>query len=60
VDLLMPRHRWRRWSFPRWAARRRAIHIRKRTLLHAALERAEVVIPDGQLFLQLWYYAPER
>ena len=30
------------------------------SLVHASLERGPVVVPDGQLFLQLWYYAPER
>jgi hypothetical protein len=25
-----------------------------------ALEHGPVVIPDGQLFLQMWHYAPER
>jgi Dolichyl-phosphate-mannose-protein mannosyltransferase len=29
-------------------------------VLREALERGPVVIPDGQLFLQMWYYAPER
>jgi Dolichyl-phosphate-mannose-protein mannosyltransferase len=29
-------------------------------ILQAALERGPVVIPDGQLFLQMWQYAPER
>lgn len=29
-------------------------------LLHAALERGPVVIADGEMFLRLWYYAPER
>lgn len=28
-------------------------------LLHDALARGPVVIPDGQLFLQMWRYAPE-
>jgi hypothetical protein len=28
--------------------------------LAAALEQGPVVIPDGQLFLQMWYYAPQR
>ena len=29
-------------------------------VLREALERGPVVIPDGQLFLQMWHYAPER
>jgi hypothetical protein len=29
-------------------------------ILSEALERGPVVIPDGQLFLQMWQYAPER
>jgi len=28
--------------------------------LAKALEQGPVVIPDGQLFLQMWHYAPER
>lgn len=28
--------------------------------LAAALEQGPVVIPDGHLFLQMWYYGPER
>jgi hypothetical protein len=28
--------------------------------LNAALEQGPVVIADGQLFLQMWHYAPER
>ena len=29
-------------------------------LLAKALEHGPVVVPDGQMFLQMWYYAPER
>ena len=29
-------------------------------ILQAALEKGPVVIPDGQLFLQMWQYAPAR
>jgi hypothetical protein len=29
-------------------------------VLREALERGPVVIPDGQLYLQMWHYAPER
>jgi hypothetical protein len=29
-------------------------------VLREALEQGPVVIPDGQLFLQMWQYAPER
>ncbi len=29
-------------------------------ILREALEHGPVVIPDGQLFLQMWHYAPER
>jgi hypothetical protein len=28
--------------------------------LKQALERGPVVVPDGHLFLQMWYYAPEQ
>jgi hypothetical protein len=30
------------------------------TLLQEALEQGPVVVADGQLFLQMWHYAPER
>jgi hypothetical protein len=30
------------------------------TLLREALEQGPVVVADGQLFLQMWHYAPER
>jgi 4-amino-4-deoxy-L-arabinose transferase-like glycosyltransferase len=29
-------------------------------VLKEALEQGPVVIPDGQLFMQMWHYAPER
>jgi hypothetical protein len=29
-------------------------------VLREALEQGPVVIPDGQLYLQMWHYAPER
>ena len=29
-------------------------------VLREALEQGPVVVPDGQLFLQMWQYAPER
>jgi hypothetical protein len=29
-------------------------------VLQAALERGPVVVPDGQLFLQMWHYSPDR
>jgi hypothetical protein len=32
----------------------------RETVLCEALEQGPVVIPDGQLFLQMWQYAPDR
>ncbi len=30
------------------------------TMLHEAVEQGPVVVPDGLLYLQMWWYAPER
>jgi hypothetical protein len=32
----------------------------RETILRDALNRGPVVIPDGQLYLQMWYYAPAQ